>query len=111
VGLARLDDAAARAELESLHDRGGPTEKMDVLLAYASLGECPAWAEEDLLASEPKLLATAARLIARHGSAEQRRRLVAHCGEGTAFEVFDGSGIDDHQLSKFVQEAGHADGD
>ncbi|MFM8633219.1 MAG: HEAT repeat domain-containing protein [Planctomycetia bacterium] len=110
VGLARLGDADASVELQSLHRRGGPTEKMDVLLACSSLGECPAWAEEDLLASEPKLLATAARLIARHGSAEQRRRLVAHCGTGTAFAAFAGSGIDDHQLLKFVQEAAHADG-
>lgn len=111
VGLAGLGDAAAREELESLHRRGGPTEKMDVLLAYLSLGECPAWAVEDLDATEPKLLATAARLIVAHGSAEQRRRLVEHCGRDTAFGAFADSGIDDHNLLRWVREAEHAKAD
>jgi hypothetical protein len=111
VGLARLGDAAARTELESLHRRGGPTEKMDVLLACLSLGECPQWAMDDLEATEPKLLATAARLIVAHGSPEQRRRLVEHCGPATAFRAFADSGIDDHNLLRWVREAGHADAD
>jgi hypothetical protein len=111
VGLARLGDPAARTELESLHRRGGPTEKMDVLLACSSLGECPQWAMHDLEATEPKLLATAARLIVAHGSPEQRRRLVEHCGPATAFQTFADSGIDDHNLLRFVREAGHADAD
>jgi hypothetical protein len=109
VGLARLGDAAASDELESLHQRGGPTEKMDVLLACLSLGECPQWALDDLRATEPKLLATAARLIVAHGSAEQRRRLVEHCGPATAFQAFADSGIDDHNLLRWVREAEHAD--
>jgi hypothetical protein len=111
VGLARLGDAAARDELESLHRRGGPTEKMDVLLAFLSLGECPQWALDDLHATEPKLLATAARLIVAHGSAEQRRRLVEHCGRDTAFGAFADSGIDDHNLLRWVREAEHAKAD
>ena len=111
VGLVRLGDAAAREELESLHRRGGPTEKMDVLLAFLSLGECPSWAVEDLRATEPKLLATATRLIVAHGSAEQRRRLVEHCGPATAFQAFADSGIDDHNLLRWVREAEHADAD
>ena len=111
VGLARLGDAAARDELESLHRRGGPTEKMDALLAFLSLGECPQWALDDLHATEPKLLATAARLIVAHGSAEQRRRLVEHCGPATAFQAFADSGIDDHNLLRWVREAEHADAD
>jgi hypothetical protein len=109
VGLARLDDASARTELESLHRRGGPTEKMDVLLACLSLGECPPWATDDLEATEPKLLATAARLIVAHGSPEQRRRLGEHCGAATAFQAFADSGIDDHNLLRWVREAGHAE--
>jgi hypothetical protein len=111
VGLAGLGDAAARQELESLHRRGGPTEKMDVLLACLSLEECPAWAVEDLDATEPKLLATAARLIVAHGSAAQRRRLVEHCGHSTEFQAFADSGIDDHNLLRWVREAEHADKD
>jgi len=111
VGLARLDDASARTELESLHRRGGPTEKMDVLLACLSLGECPPWVTDDLEATEPKLLATAARLIVAHGSPEQRRRLGEHCGAATAFQAFADSGIDDHNLLRWVREAGHAEAD
>jgi hypothetical protein len=84
---------------------------MDVLLACLSLGECPQWAMDDLEATEPKLLATAARLIVAHGSPEQRRRLVEHCGPATAFQGFADSGIDDHNLLRFVREAGHADAD
>ena len=84
---------------------------MDVLLAFLSLGECPSWAVEDLRATEPKLLATATRLIVAHGSAEQRRRLVEHCGPATAFQAFADSGIDDHNLLRWVREAEHADAD
>lgn len=75
LGMVKLGDAAARKELVALHARGGPAERMDVLLAFLDLGEVPEFAFDDLRAAEPKLVATAARLIAGHGDAAARERM------------------------------------
>ena len=56
LGLAKLSDADARKELLALHARGGPADRMDVLLAFLDLGEVPEVAFTDLLSAEPKLV-------------------------------------------------------
>jgi hypothetical protein len=98
LGLARLGDGAARPELLELHRRGGPLERMNVLLAFRDLGECPDIAFEDLGAAEPKLVATAAHLIARHGSAEARSRMRDFFEKAPLWKEFLDSGIDDSRI-------------
>jgi hypothetical protein len=98
VSLARLQDQPARDELLELHRRGGPTERMDVLLAFMSLREVPNFAFEDLGSTEPKLVATAARLINEHGDADSRDRLKKFFARSPLWREFRDSGIDDHNL-------------
>jgi hypothetical protein len=98
VSLARLQDRPAREELFDLHRRGGPTERMDVLLAFMSLREVPDFIFEDLRSTEPKLVATAARLIVEHGDAASRERLKKFFARSPLWQEFRDSGIDDHNL-------------
>lgn len=98
VSLARLGDEPAHNELLDLHKSGGPTERMDVLLALMSLQEVPNLAFEDLLSTEPKLVATAARLIVEHGTPSQREQLKKFFARSPLWKEFRDSGIDDHNL-------------
>ena len=98
VSLARLQDPPARQEVRDLHRRGGPTERMDVLLGFMSLGEVPGFAFDDLRSTEPKLVATAARLIVEHGDAASRERLQKFFARSPLWKEFRDSGIDDHNL-------------
>jgi hypothetical protein len=98
LGLARLDDAAARRDLLEIHRRGGPMERMNVLLAFRELGEAPEIAFEDLRAAEPKLIATAAHLIVQHGDAEAKRRLRDFFDKAPLWKEFLDSGIDDSRI-------------
>lgn len=102
LGLARLKDEAAEQELLALHASGGPTERMDVLLAYLELGRVPDEAFEDLSADEPKLVATAARLIADYGTAEQKEKMQAKFRHEPLWQVFRSSGADDHKILSAV---------
>jgi hypothetical protein len=98
LGLVRLDDPAAREELLEIHRRGGPTERMNVLLAFRELGEAPEIAFEDLKALEPKLVSTAAHLIARYGDAEARTKLRSFFDQAPLWKEFLDSGIDDSRI-------------
>ncbi len=98
LGLARLGDEPARDELKQLHDQGGPAEKMDALLAMRSLDEAPAWAWDDLASTEPKLLATAVRLIAEFGTPADRAKLKEHFRGNPLWQEFRDSGIDDQNI-------------
>jgi hypothetical protein len=107
LGLARLGDAAARKELREIHEQGGPVERMDVLLAFVDLGEAPAFAFEDLSSIEPRLVATAAHAIARHGDPAARQRLKSFFDESPLWAEFAGSGIDDYNILRMVGMSGH----
>jgi hypothetical protein len=102
LGLARLGDEAARKQLQELHHKGGPAERMDVLLAFLDLGEVPAFAFEDLSSLEPRLVATAAHLIARHGDPAGRERLKKFRDDSPLWSQFAGSGIDDYNILRIV---------
>lgn len=98
LGLARLDDAPARDELMRMHRDGGPTERMDAMLALLDLGRSLPGAVDDLASREPKLAATAATLIARQGTPQQRAAMHEHFRRTPLFLAFDGTGLDDHNL-------------
>jgi hypothetical protein len=102
LGQAKLGDAAARRDLLALHANGGPAERMDVLLAFLDLGEVPEIAFHDLKSPEPKLVATAARLIADHGDAAARARMKAIFRQSPLWREFRDSGIDDHNILRLV---------
>ena len=102
LGLAKLGDAAATSELLELHRRGGTSERMDVLLAFIDLEEAPPAAFEDLNATEPKLIATAARLIRDHGSVQQKQRMKKKFLEAPLWKQFTESGIDDHNILRYA---------
>jgi hypothetical protein len=102
LGLARLGDTGARAELLALHHKGGPAERMDVLLAFLDLGEVPAEAFEDLESTEPRLVATAAHLIATRGGAPDRARLKKFFAASPLWRSFRDSGIDDYNILRTV---------
>lgn len=114
LGMARLeregntgregDVASAQNQLLELHQKGGPTARMDVLLAFTELGEVPVVAFDDLSSTEPKLVATAARLIRTYGSAEQQQRMVKFFKRSPLWELFRNSGIDDHNILKYSGE-------
>ncbi len=107
LGMARMEEegSSARKLLLDIHRRGGPTARMDVLLAFTELGEVPAIALESLAASEPKIVATAARLIRVHGSDDQQRRMMTFFKRSPLWELFRSSGIDDHNILKFSEVA------
>lgn len=102
LGLVKLQDTAARKELVELHRQGGPAERMDVLLAFLDLGEVPDFAFGDLAATEPKLVATAATLIATHGDAAAKERMRRFFAESPLWREFIDSGIDDHNILRIV---------
>jgi hypothetical protein len=102
LGAAKLNDREARKELLELHRKGGPTERMDVLLAFLDLGEVPDVAFGDLSATEPKLVATAATLIATHGDQEGRERMRRFFRESPLWREFLDSGIDDHNILRIA---------
>jgi hypothetical protein len=102
LGLARLNNEAAERELLALHASGGPTERMDVLLVYMELGRAPKEAFEDLSADEPKLVATAAALIAEYGTAEQKRAMQTKFRDEPLWQAFRRSGADDHNILSTV---------
>lgn len=103
LGLARLDHQAARRELHEMHRSGGPGQRMDVLLAFVEIGEAPEFAFEDLSAAEPKLVATAVHLIARHGNPSARARVKKFFTEAPLWSEFLGSGIDDHNILRLAE--------
>ncbi len=103
LGLVKLGDADARKELLALHARGGPAERMDVLLAFLDLGEVPEAAFGDLKSSEPKLVATAARLIAAHGDTAAKERMRRLFRQAPLWREFRDSGIDDHNILRTVR--------
>jgi len=103
LGLAKLTDDTARQELLALHRKGGLAEKMDVLLAFLDLGEVPEVAFEDLQTLEPKLVATAATLIARHGDEVGRQRMRRFFADSPLWREFLDSGIDDHNILKIAE--------
>jgi hypothetical protein len=102
LGMARLGDKDARAELRALHQKGGPAERMDVLLAFLDLGEVPTAAFEDLESTEPRLVATAAHLIATHGDAQALVRLKKFFAASPLWHAFRDSGIDDYNILRTV---------
>lgn len=102
LGLTKLGDAAARKELLALHRTGGPTERMDVLLAFVDLGEVPEAAWEDLSAHEPRLVATATHLIASHGDAPAKERLKKFFRDSPFWMAFLDSGIDDYNILRLA---------
>jgi hypothetical protein len=102
LGLARLGDRDARAELLALHAKGGPAERLDVLLAFTDLGEVPDAAFADLESTEPRLVATAAHLIATHGDAAAKARLKKLFAAAPLWLAFRDSGIDDYNILRTV---------
>jgi hypothetical protein len=102
LGMVKLGDAAARKELLDLHARGGPAERMDVLLAFLDLGEVPDLAFDDLKSPEPKLVATAATLIAQRGDAAAKERMRKVFRQAPLWREFHDSGIDDHSILRIV---------
>ncbi len=102
LGTAKLGDGAARKELLDLHHKGGPTEKMDVMLAFLDLGEAPEEAFADLSAAEPKLVATAATVIARHGDEAGRQRMRRFFQASPLWREFLDSGIDDNNILRIA---------
>jgi hypothetical protein len=102
LGMLKLGDSDARKELLMLHARGGPAERMDVLLAFLDVGEVPEAAFADLKSPEPKLVATAARLIANHGDATARERMRKLFRQAPLWREFRDSGIDDHTILRTV---------
>jgi hypothetical protein len=98
LALARLKDDPAREELLTIHEAGGPTEKMDVLLAFMELGQVPDGAMTDLRAEEPKLIATAARLIHEHGTPAQQEQMQQQFRAAPLWLEFRNSGADDHLI-------------
>jgi hypothetical protein len=107
LGLARMEEegSSARKLLLDVYKRGGPTARMDVLLAFTELGEVPVIASESLSASEPKTVATAARLIRTHGSDDLQRRMMNFFKRSPLWELFRNSGIDDHNILKYSEAA------
>lgn len=103
LGLARLGDQEARRDLQEMHRLGGPGQRMDVLLAFVELGEAPEFAFEDLSAAEPKLVATAAHLIARHGNQAAKTRMRKFFTDAPLWSEFVGSGIDDHNILRLAE--------
>ena len=102
LGMARLGDKDARVELLSLHEKGGPAESMDVLLTFLDLGEVPEIAFADLRSTEPRLVATAAHLIATHGDATAKARLKKFFESSPLWRAFRDSGIDDYNILRTV---------
>lgn len=102
LGAARLGEQSAREELLALHKKGSPAERMDVLLAFLDLREVPEVAFADLGALEPKLVATAAQLIARHGDDAARQRMRKLFRASPLWREFVDSGIDDHNILGLV---------
>ena len=102
LGLARLNDAEAMRELLLLHARGGPTERMDVLLVFFELESAPDAALEDLAAEEPKLVATAAQLIGEYGTSEQKQAMRGKFQTESLWREFRHSGADDHNILSAV---------
>ena len=107
LGLARLGEKSARAELLDLHEKGSPAEKMDALLAFLDLGEVPDVAFADLDSIEPRLVATAAQLIAAHGDTAAKDRLKKKFAGEPLWDVFRHSGVDDYNILRTVREAGN----
>lgn len=108
LGLTRLGDPEARKELQELHRLGGPAERMDVLLTFLDLGEVPEFAFADLSAAEPKLVATAATLIAQHGAEAARKRMRQFFQASPLWSEFLDSGMDDHQILRLAGVKNHA---
>jgi hypothetical protein len=103
LGMAKLGDNKAKEELLALHGKGSPAEKMDVLLAFLDLGEVPEAAWGDLDSIEPRLVATAAQLIASHGGGVARERLKKHFASSPLWQQFRGSGIDDYNILRIAE--------
>jgi hypothetical protein len=106
LGLAKLNVKAADDALVKLHRDGGPVERMDALLAFLDLGTHVDLAWEDLQSLEPKLVATAAALIAQHGTAADRKRLKDHFRDQPLWLEFIDSGIDDHNILELAGVVG-----
>lgn len=106
LGMVKLGDAKAKEELIALHRKGGPAERMDVLLAFLDMCEVPDWSFEDLESIEPRLVATAVHLIVTHGSAEQKKKLRQRFASSALWQQFKQSGIDDYNILRMVEEAG-----
>jgi hypothetical protein len=102
LGLARLGDREGRTELLALHAKGSPAERMDVLLAFTDLGEFPDAAFDDLESTEPRLMATAAHLIATHGDTAAKARLKKLFAAAPLWGAFRDSGIDDYNILQIV---------
>jgi hypothetical protein len=102
LGMAKLGDKSARTDLLDLHKKGSPAEKMDVLLAFLDLGEAPEISFGDLDSIEPRLVATAAQLIATHGDAAAKERLHKHFASAPLWGEFRGSGVDDYNILRIV---------
>lgn len=103
LGLARLHQKEARADLLRLHAKGGPAERMDVLLAFFDLAEVPEAAFEDLQSTEPRLVATAAHLIAKHGDRAAKDRMKKFFEASPLWQAFRDSGIDDYNILATVE--------
>jgi hypothetical protein len=103
LGLARLGDSAAKKELLSLHAKGSPAEKMDVLLAFLDLGEVPEAAFADLDSIEPRLVATAAHLISSHGDKRIKELMKKLFASKPLWQEYRGSGIDDYNILRIVE--------
>jgi hypothetical protein len=107
LGMARLGDKTARTELLDLHKKGSPAEKMDVLLAFLDLGEAPEVAFGDLESIEPRLVATAAQVIAAHGDAAAKERLRLRFATSPLWSEFRGSGVDDYNILRIAGWKGY----
>jgi hypothetical protein len=102
LGLARLGIAEARTELLTLHHKGSPAERMDVLLAFTELAEVPDIAFDDLASTEPRLVAAAVHLIAMHGDTRAKTRMKKFFTASSLWGAFRESGIDDYNILRMV---------
>ena len=102
LGLALLGDDKAMATLHEMHARGGPHQRMDVLLAFHELGVVPDAAFQDLDSPELKLAATAARLIHVHGDTAQQQRLHEHFDAKPIWRQFAPAGVPDWNLLHYA---------
>ena len=70
---------------------------------FGLLGEVPAVAFDDLDSIEPRLVATAAQVIARHGDAASKERLKRRFTGAPLWQTLQGSGIDDYNILRITK--------
>jgi hypothetical protein len=109
LGQTMLGDQAAAADLATLLQSPVPALRLEALLAYHAAGQAPAQAAVELAGTEPKIVATAVRLIALYGSEEQRLALREFYLQRPIYQQFALNGVDDHRILEFAGLATHAE--